>query len=264
MNREGGGETPDPNGPSATPPQGGEGESPSEDTPSLPPLGPLPPRHGYTPEQVARHQRERLLAALAATVAERGYVAVTVGEIAAAAHVSRRVFYQHFETKEECFLAAFDAVYAHLRRLMAAAVEPYEGDWPRQALAALGAALDFFASEPSLARLCLLEAAGAGPALRRRFLEIAAEYSPYMAVGRAEGAARSLPGSTEAAVIGALGSRLTRQLASEGASSLPAQLPALGEFLLTPYLGAERARALVLEWQGEGGEGELPCPGGVP
>jgi AcrR family transcriptional regulator len=221
-----------------------------------PGLGPLPSgRHPYTPEQVARHQRERLIAGLAAAVSERGYAATTIGQIAAAAHVSRRVFYEHFETKEECYLAAFDAVFAHLRTLMAAAGETHADDWPRQVIAALGAALDFFASEPDLARLCLSESPGAGPALQRRFREVADTFDPYMAAGRAEQAGgHPMPESTEVSLIGALGFKLNRQIAAAGAESLPGQLPALAEFLLTPYLGAARARQLALEVE-EGQEG---------
>lgn len=221
-----------------------------------PGLGPLPSgRHPYSPEQVSRHQRERLIAGLAAAVSERGYAATTIGQIAAAAHVSRRVFYEHFETKEDCYLAAFDAVFAHLRTLMAAAAEPHEDDWPRRVIAALGAALDFFAAEPDLARLCLIESPGAGPAMQRRFREVADVFDPYLAAGRSEQRGENpMPDSTEVSLIGALAFRLNRQIAAAGAESLPGQLPGLAEFLLTPYLGAARARELALE-VGKGGDG---------
>src|SRR5262249_59685210 len=113
-------------------------------------------------EQVAHHQRERLIAGLAAAVADRGYAAVTLADITREAKVSRRVFYANFEGKEQCFLAAFEVVVGHLRELVAAAVAPQEG-WPRQAIAATRAVLAFLASEPDLARLCLVESRGAGP-----------------------------------------------------------------------------------------------------
>ncbi len=110
-------------------------------------LGPLPSgRHHYSAEQVAAHQRERLIAGLATVVAERGYAAATIGEIAAAAHVSRRVFYEHFETKDDCFLAAFDVIFEHLETVVVAAAAPFAGDWPRQVVASLRATLAFFAS----------------------------------------------------------------------------------------------------------------------
>ena len=221
-----------------------------DETPAEPPaLGPLPPgRHRYTPEQVAYHQRERLIAGLAATVAERGYAATTVRQIAAAAHVSRRVFYEHFEGKEECFLAAFDAVVVHLRKLMWAAAEPLAGDWPRQVLAAARAALDFFAAEPDLARLCLHESLSAGPRLHRRYAEVIDEFASFLAGGRDELAGSAAqPASTDVALLGTVANRLTRQVATEGPAGLPAWLPELVDFLLTPYVGAERAREVARE-----------------
>ncbi len=92
-------------------------------------LGPLPAgRHGYSREQVAHHQRERLIAGLAAAVAEKGYAAVTLDRHhQASAKVSRRVFYANFESKEECFLAAFEVVVSHLRELVAEAVAASRG-----------------------------------------------------------------------------------------------------------------------------------------
>jgi AcrR family transcriptional regulator len=211
------------------------------------PFGPLPPgRHPYTPEQVAHHQRERLIAGLAATVAERGYAAATVRQIAAAARVSRRVFYEHFESKEECFLAAFDAVVDHVHVLTIAAAERQGGEWPRKLSAALAAALEFLAAEPDLARLCLLESLSAGPALHRRFPEILAEFAAAMARGRGEGAGARAD-SADVDRLGTIAHRLTRCTASEGPERLPGQLPDLVEFLLAPRIGRERARALARE-----------------
>jgi AcrR family transcriptional regulator len=106
-------------------------------------LGPLPAgRHGFSREQVAHHQRERLIAGLAEAVAEKGYAAVTLSDIVRHAKVSRRVFYANFESKEQCVLAAFEVVVDHLRELCTEAVEGVAG-WPRQTIAATRAALAF-------------------------------------------------------------------------------------------------------------------------
>ena len=99
-------------------------------------IGPLPAgRHGFSREQVAHNQRERLIAGLATAVAEHGYQAVTITHITKEAKVSRRVFYENFEGKEECFLAAFEVVVGHIRELAGEAVAPVE-DWPHRAIAA--------------------------------------------------------------------------------------------------------------------------------
>ncbi len=213
-------------------------------------LGPLPAgRHGFSREQVAHHQRERLIAGLAAAVAERGYGAVTIAHVTRAARVSRRVFYENFESKEECFVAAFEVVVDHLRELVAAAVEPLPG-WPRRAIAAARAALAFFAAEPALARLVLAESRGAGPAVAARFNAAAAELVPLLAQGRAERDGedeRPLPESTEDSVIGALLSLAFRKVATGEAILLEDLLPDFVQFILSPYLGPERASALARE-----------------
>ena len=153
-------------------------------------LGPLPAgRHGFSREQVAHNQRERLIAGLATAVAEHGYQAVTITHITKQAKVSRRVFYENFEGKEECFLAAFEVVVGHIRELAAEAVAPL-ADWPRQAIAASRAVLAFLASEPDLARLCLVESQSAGPAVAARFHEAVHEAVPFLEAGPRRARAR--------------------------------------------------------------------------
>src|ERR1044071_1746252 len=99
-------------------------------------LGPLPAgRHGFSREQVEHNQRERLIAGLEAAVAEKGYRAVTITDITKQARVSRRVFYANFESKEECFVAAFEVVAGHVRRLAGEAAGRQVA-WPEQAVAA--------------------------------------------------------------------------------------------------------------------------------
>jgi AcrR family transcriptional regulator len=209
-------------------------------------LGPLPAgRHGFTPEQVAHNQRERLIAGLAEAVAEHGYNAVTIAHIVRAAKVSRRIFYANFTSKEDCFLAAFDVVVAHLRELVAEAVEPVP-DWPGRAIAAARALLAFLASEPDLARLCLLESRSAGPAVAARFHEAVGELVPLLEQGRAERPPDRppLPASAEDSTIGALVSLAAGKVAAGEAERLPELLPDFTEFILSPYLGAEEAERL--------------------
>jgi AcrR family transcriptional regulator len=208
-------------------------------------LGPLPAgRHGFSREQVAHHQRERLIAGLAEAVAEKGYAAVTLTDIVKGAKVSRRVFYANFESKEQCFLAAFEIVVAHLRELIAEAVEGVD-EWPRQALAATRAVLSFLASEPDLARLCLVESRVAGPAVTARLNEAVGEMGPLLRQGRAarpEG--KRLPDSTEDSTIGSLVSLAQRKVAAGEAEQLEELLPDCAELALLPYLGPAEASRL--------------------
>jgi len=209
-------------------------------------LGPIPGgHHGLSPEQVAESQRERLLAAIATLVAERGYHGATITEIAKTASVANRVFYKNFAGKEEAFIAAFDAVAGHLRELIAAA-EAGE-DWSSQLIAALRAILTFFDSEPELARLCLVAPFTATPKIVAHFREAIATAAPYLAEGRRlHGGEEQLPDSTEDSLIGGIISQLSRSLLNRSGPLIDL-LPDLVEFGLSPYLGTEEARRLGAE-----------------
>jgi AcrR family transcriptional regulator len=211
-------------------------------------LGPLPGgHHGLTREQIVDSQRERLLAAIAQEVAAKGYRATTITEVVRSASVSTRDFYELFKSKEECFLAAFDVVHDHLQELIADAVAGVD-DWPHQVVAALRVALDFFAAEPDLARLCLVESVAATPKIAIRFREAVLACEPPLARGRADlDDPNSLLPGTEDAILGGIVSLTTRSIVSGEAENLPALLPDVAEFALGPYLGPEPSAEIAQE-----------------
>jgi AcrR family transcriptional regulator len=211
-------------------------------------LGPLPGgHHGLSREQIVESQRERLLAAIVTQVAANGYRATKITEVVKAASVSTRDFYELFDDKEACFLAAFDVVRDHLEALIEKATDGEE-DWPHRVIASMRAALDFFAAEPEPARFCLLDAVSATPTIAIRFREAVLAGVPALAEGRAELADPSalLPG-TEDAILGGIVSAATRSIVAGETESLPDLLPGLVDFALSPYLGAERAGCFARE-----------------
>lgn len=140
-----------------------------------PPAGPrrrphqLPSgRHGLLRSFVAANQRERIIAAVGPAAAESGYADMSVEAILARAGVSRRTFYEHFKNKEDAFLAAYDAVVRRQARHIQRAY--LEKTSVRDRLrAGVRAYLEFTASEPDLARMCIVEVLAAGPrAMARR------------------------------------------------------------------------------------------------
>ncbi len=205
-------------------------------------LGPLPGgHHGLSRQEVAESQRERLIAATADLIAERGYAGVPITEIAKRASVANRVFYENFKSKEEAFLAAYDAVVDHITGLIAAAAGPLEG-WPDRIAASLGAAIAFFEEEPKLARFCLVAPFTSTTKIAAHCRERAAAALPYLAQGRdLHTAGSGLPASTEDSLLGGVVSQLSRSLLV-GPGPLSALLPDLTEFVLTPYLGPGEAR----------------------
>jgi AcrR family transcriptional regulator len=84
-------------------------------------------RHDLSRAQVLAAQRERLMIAITELLAERGYLAVGVREIAERAGVSRAAFYECFADKQECVFAAYDRFVSVLEARMAATVTPDGG-----------------------------------------------------------------------------------------------------------------------------------------
>lgn len=125
-------------------------------------------RHGLSREEVVRSQRERMLRALAETMAEKGYVATTVADVLRAAGVSRETFYEQFRSKEDCFAHAYEAAAGMLLSGLAEA-QGGEGEPIERLGRAMRVYLDTLAAESEFARLFLVEVYAAGPeALVRR------------------------------------------------------------------------------------------------
>jgi AcrR family transcriptional regulator len=68
--------------------------------------------------------RQRLLDALEESIAEDGYQRTTVADIVRRARTSRRTFYEHFDSREACFLALLAEAYAGQVQQISAAVDP--------------------------------------------------------------------------------------------------------------------------------------------
>ncbi len=210
-------------------------------------LGPLPGgRHGLSRQEVTESQRERLLAATAELIAERGYTGVPITEIVRRAAVANRVFYENFKSKEEASLAAYDAIADHVTEVISAAAAPVE-DWPGRVTAALRAAIAFFGAEPLLARFCLVAPFTSTPKIAAHGRDRAAAALPYLAQGRdLHPGGAELPASTEDSLLGGVVSQLSRSLLA-ALGPLDALLPDLVEFVLTPYLGPDEARRRAAE-----------------
>lgn len=88
----------------------------------------LSPGPGRSAAEVAEHQRMRIEGAMLKIVAERGYSSVTMRELARVAGVSSRAFYQHYSSKEDCFLRTHESAVRRIARRVAAA-QAGEPDW---------------------------------------------------------------------------------------------------------------------------------------
>ena len=132
-------------------------------------------------------QRERLLEAMVAAVAEKGYVGATIADIIGYAGVSRSAFYEHFRDKEDCFIVAFEeGARIHFDQIVraAAAEETPVG----QLRASVHRYLEVLADQPAYARTFLVEILAAGPeaaarreAINDRYVELAIAWHRQLA-----------------------------------------------------------------------------------
>jgi AcrR family transcriptional regulator len=198
-------------------------------------------RHRLPPEVVARSQNERLLDAAAQIVASKGYAATTIGDLTKGAGVSRTTFYELFEDKEACFLAAYDSAVEALVRRVVAAYESAE-DWPDRAAAGLAVLLEMLAEQPALARLALVDIGSAGPAAQRRYRAAVQRLTPLFDEGRdfARGG-RTLPPNTSRMAIGGVTGLISDELLAGRAEQLPGLLSDVLFATLVPYIGPDAA-----------------------
>lgn len=205
---------------------------------------PVPGGHSLSRDFIARHQRARIINGLALEASERGYRAVTVADIVRRAGIARSTFYENFNSKEDCFLAAQQhAMSAALEEVVAVAGEV--DDRPRRIEAGLAAFLAYVAREPALARTCMVEALAAGPRSVQYYEESLQAFVSLFRLGRSvspHGA--DLPETLEEALIGGIFWILYQRLSVAEAIHVEELLPELVEFALTPYIGAEAAREL--------------------
>jgi AcrR family transcriptional regulator/DNA-binding MarR family transcriptional regulator len=186
-------------GSSSSPPSSSSSSSPSSPSP-LPAAG----RDGLGRERVVDIQRARMLAAMFDVVAERGAANASVAHVVARSGVSRRTFYELFEDREDCLLAAFDEAVLLASECVVGAYET-GGGWRERIRASLAALLQFLDDQPAMGRLLVVEILGAGPRGLERRARVLARIVSAVDQGRAEAKPGKLPPPlTAEGVVGAV------------------------------------------------------------
>jgi AcrR family transcriptional regulator len=131
-----------------------------------------PPRRGVAVARPAARatQRERLIEAIIELSGQHGYQGLSIAQISSRAGVSSATFYELFEDKEACMLAAYrDATRRTLARMESAL---QAGDWALAARPAFNELLGSVQSDPDGGRVMFVEALSGGPRLRRELAEV--------------------------------------------------------------------------------------------
>lgn len=195
-------------------------------------------RDGGPPGGIAAEgQRARILDAAEGLVGERGCAGATIEAIVKAAGVSSATFYEHFEDKAGCYLAAFDRAVAEGTEALLDAAPP-GASWPERIATALRALLAEFDARPGRARLCLIEAPAGPAALSARYEATLDRAARALRAGRElETAPAGLPETLEEATAGGVAHLLRERLERGDGDGLGELYPQLVEIALTPYLG---------------------------
>jgi AcrR family transcriptional regulator len=203
-------------------------------------------RHGLSPEFVARNQRQRLIAGLTQALYEVGYQKTTVSLIGQRAAVSKSDFYKHFESKDDCFIAAYDEAVGRMRECIVSACEVEAGErWPVRVRSALESLLKLVTSEPALASMVLVEGLRAGRGVYDRYQAGIESFVGYLRESAPETPGRGeVPEATDEAVVGGVASMLGRRVLAGEAEHLDQLFPEILEFVLSAYLGVEEARRI--------------------
>lgn len=198
-------------------------------------------RHGLSREAVERSQRERLLDAAARVTAAHGYEATTVAAILTEAGVGRETFYELFEDRRDCVLAAHQELLDDLVRHVRVAYEG-PGEWVERCRATLRALLEWFAADPALGRFLLVELAAVGPEFHAIFQAGFDRFVETIDAGLDDDLRDSQPLPATSLAVGAAISRVYGEVAAGRTSRLPSLLPELTYETLVPFLGEAAAR----------------------
>ena len=195
-------------------------------------------------------QRSRLLASILTVVSRCGYAGAKVGDIAARANVSRSTFYELFDDKQQCFIAAHS-------QLAGRVIKRFEDALARaEASEATGAALTLIASlaeqQPAVLTLLTHEALLAGPPARQRYEQLMARLGDAVQARMWRAAAGSeLPVVPSPMLLGGAARLYCMQIRREGGASAQT-LPALLRWVDSyrgapdayPWLSAQQPGAL--------------------
>jgi AcrR family transcriptional regulator len=187
-------------------------------------------------------QRARMLGAALNVVDELGYPSATVAHVTARARVSRRTFYDVFDNREDCLLAALESV-----------VERIEGEitkqrldalpWRERVRAGLWTILTFFEREPVLARVCVVQALRGGPRVLERREQVLAGLARIVDEGRNESEkAQACPPLMADGLVGAAFGIAYGRLLRGAREPLTDLFGELMGMIVLPYLGPAAAR----------------------
>jgi AcrR family transcriptional regulator len=188
-------------------------------------------------------ERERLLEQALRLAVLEDYRELSAPQIADAANVPIDAFFELFDGKDDCFLAALDMLGDQLKAL---ATDPdlRGADWPHAVRRTIGELMRYLADHPIYAHTIAEGAFAAGPEATARNLRLAYGIAARLTEGAPDEARSVL---VVQGVAGALSHTVRCQVASGQIQLLSVLSDYLTYIVLTPFIGAEQAAALLVE-----------------
>ena len=195
--------------------------------------------HSVSPIYVAHSQRQRILDAVANLTAAHGYAALTVEGIAAEAAISLQAFYEHFPTKEDAFLVAYEIGHDTGLALVEQAFDS-QTDWRLGIRAGIEALFDYLASEPAFAHLALVDVQAASTRVTERAARGVTAYGELLTPGFKEAPREQRPPRVvTAAIAGGIFELCLHHALQRRMRELPLMVPRATYFALAPFIGAD-------------------------
>jgi len=191
-------------------------------------------RPALSREFIAQHKQRRIMDALAELTAEQGYEATKISDIVKRAGVARKTLYDNFEGKEEVFLAAFDSARDEVMRRVEEGGTDAEGDGQERIEGGLAAFLGFVAEQPTVARMCMIEALSATPTATKRYEDAVDDFVELTRKALPDD--DRLPDTVAETLVGGVAWIVYQQIRRGEAERAEDLLPELTEFMMAPYL----------------------------
>jgi AcrR family transcriptional regulator len=187
--------------------------------------------------------RERLGSSVLNLAVVDDYHELSAPQIAEEAGVPIEAFFELFDSKEECFLAAFDDLSDELLKI-AADPDLVSGDWARTVRRVVGELLRLLAARPLYAHIIASEAPSASPEALERDCDLTHGIATLLTEGAPAPARNKL---AVEGVAGAIWHTIRCQVTSGQIHLLPALSDYLTYIVLAPFIGADDAAAVMIE-----------------
>lgn len=162
--------------------------------------------------------------ALSALLASKGFHLISISDIVAQARVSKRTFYEQFDTKESCLLALCQGTAERLLNALAASYDP-RLSWDDQLTRVTRGYLERLQTEPALIRALFLDLLSLGPrglAARRQIMRRFANFLVLQVefAHQREPDSRALSDDMAEAVVGGINELILRSLEQDQVHNL--------------------------------------------